>query len=226
MDAQDESKLLHAHSLKIRAIIRDQRSEKKMTEEKVNHLYFNNMAARHLTAPKAIMTKVRDMRRNFLLNKDEAECMAMAIEVDPQLLYPIETAQAELPMERINKPEPVPILVQKPKPRLQVTSKLADMVNHSNTQMQPAASEQKPLATRKPENETTKVSVGFYETQKGLRFVINKKLTLYEFERLTLAIPEYMMKIERQGEHIFCRANVPIFDYQAELLTRAIFGGK
>ncbi len=74
-------------------------------------------------------------------------------------------------------------------------------------------------------NSSRKVSVGIYETEKGLQFLINMFLDKDQLERLTLAIPAYMMKIEQTERGFLVRGQVKIFPYQAHLLMRAIYGG-
>jgi hypothetical protein len=87
------------------------------------------------------------------------------------------------------------------------------------------SAEASPSAPR-PKEQSRKVSAGFYETPDGLHFLINMELDRERFERLTLSIPEYMMTLEERPGGIYCRAQVPIFPYQAEPIMRAIFGGR
>lgn len=215
MNAIQQAEALREHSTKIREIIRHEREASRMTEKQVNDLFFGHMADRGLSAPRAIMTKVRDMRRDFILNRDEAECMAKAIGIGPDPLYPISTSQHELPIEAKTSTKP---------PATSEAPAAATLPPVERPAATPAVTA---LPATRTETETsTKVSVGFYETSQGLRFFVNKKLTQTQFDRLTLAIPEYMMQVERMDGMIHCRATVPIFEYQAELLTRAIFGSK
>lgn len=241
MNAQQMNDTLKAHSDRIRLLIREERETSRMTEQQVNDLYFNNMARRNLTAPKAIMTKVRDTRRDFILNHDEAECMAAALEIGAQLLMPPEAPQRELPIATNSKPpaheppdltpvdtapaSPQPSVVTEQAPERRESDndrKTATTVFHTPSPQQAA-----PTQPRRQESEGgRKISVGMYETDEGLRFIVNKILTPNQFDRLTLAIPEYMMQVERLANGFMTRANVPIFPYQAELLTRAIYGAK
>lgn len=228
MNAIQQAAALRAHSDKLRSIIRERREVLGDTEKQVNDRFYKSMTGRGLSAPRAIMTKVRDTRRDFILNREEAECMAAALQIDVEPLLPIGTSQHELPIVPPTSTRPS-LDVDSPTAPQAASEQQAPLESALPTPPVPAETPAaQPVATpaRAETESSTKVSVGFYETPQGLRFFVNKRLTQNQFDRLTLAIPEYMMTVERQGDRIHCRVNVPVFDYQAELLTRAIFGGK
>lgn len=60
-----------------------------------------------------------------------------------------------------------------------------------------------------------------------LRVEIDMDLDQRQLERLSLTIPVYMMRLGAgTGSRTRCRIDIPIFPYQAEMVMRAIHGGR
>ncbi len=189
----------------LRRIIRDARDKSGKTEKQINEDYSKLMKEQGLVGLTAIMTKMRDKRQDVILNRTQATCLAAALGIDPEPLYPMPSPQAELEI-------PAPTL-----------SKQEQNIKAAF----PGEGAATATASKKPASDNSrKISAGCYETEKGLQFLINMALTQTQFDRLTLSIPAYMMRTEPQGEFIYARAQVPIFPYQAEILMRAIYGAQ
>lgn len=205
------------HSEKIRAVIQEARASAKMFEKDVNEKYHRLMTEAGLTAPRAVMTQVRDRRKEFTLTKEQAQCMAAVLGIkDPSILYPPESPQANLPMEEnsVVKFEDLPMnnkATESGSPDFSV-----DEVQNSTGQELAGANKEKKAGT--------KIAVGFYQAPEGLKFFLNMELTHQQFERLTLSIPAYMMRTNETENGVFAQAKLTIFPYQAEMIMRAIYG--
>lgn len=191
----------------IRDIIIDARKTSGRTEKQVNREYRRHMQEAGFEAPKSIMTKVRDKRRAFTLTTKEARCLAAALDIDPVILTPA-TAESKpsAPSASSRRPERAP----------------GDGSNPSEEERPTGTDDELVLAPRS----YGAAGVRFSEKPDGLQFTIDMDLDHVQFDRLTLAIPTYMMRYQRAGRMIRCRASVPIFPYQAELIMRAIYGGR
>lgn len=223
----------------LRQMIIDARRREKLTEKEVNERYLKAHLDIGISAPTAIMTRVRDKRKTLSFSKRGANILGEILKIDPYLLFPPESAQALLPIvEDEDKPGPViPPCNQKEdvvEADLGFPSLKKDQhrLASSETESSSPSREEAMTHDEQVSQETTgtqssksrKVNLGFYETSQGLTFLINKKLTAEQMERLSLSIPEYMMSVEKLEDGYFCRGQVTIFPYQAELLMRAIYG--
>lgn len=190
-------------SQRLRKVIRQARKACGRTQDEVDKAFANLMREKGLEAPKSIMTKVRDKRRDFSFTNDEAQCLARALKIPPHIILETQNPLFE-----------------------------EDAVFASNaSNFAPAPAGKTPpipsAASDKPEEATSKADIAsFHETDTGLTFTLDMELSAAQFERLTLAIPAYMMKIDKSGDRYRCQASVSIFPYQAELVMRAIFGGR
>jgi len=192
-------------SQRLRKVIRQARNACGRTQDEVDKAFADLMREKGLEAPKSIMTKVRDKRRDFSFSNDEAQCLARALKIPPH------------------------IILEAQNPLFEEDAVFAS--NTSNPAPAPASKNETPAipsaAGDKPENTTSEAgTASFHETDTGLTFALNMELSAVQFERLTLAIPAYMMKIDKSGDRYRCQASVSIFPYQAELVMRAIFGGR
>lgn len=245
----------------VRSIIVDARKKENKTEADINELYYNEMAALGISAPKAIMTKVRDRRREFSLPKAGAECLAKILNIGAGSLDSIvdndrqEPTLFEAKVPTKKNDEKVEVKENEDPVRATVTVKLLPPEEHETrteeaapvidrpvqaentvSAEKPAHPAERPVSvgssgqageTNERRSDTgRKVSVGIYEVEGGLQLLINMELTHQQFDRLTIAVPEYMMKTEPRGDKIYCRGTVPIFPHQAELIMRAIWGAK
>lgn len=191
----------------VRDIIIDARKTSGRTEKQVNREYRRHMQEAGLEAPKAIMTKVRDKRRAFTLSTEEARCLAAALDIDPAILIPATTE---------SKPSTPPSAPPG-------TDSAPEVESESDEEERPTGGDDEPVLAPRSYGAA---GVGFSELPDGLQFTIDMDLDHVQFDRLTLAIPTYMMRYQRAGRMIRCRASVPIFPYQAELIMRAIYGGR
>lgn len=245
----------------IRSVIVDARRKENKTEAEINELYYNEMATRGISAPKAIMTKVRDRRREFSLPKAGAECLAKILNIgtgsldsiidddgqEPTLFetkVPTKETDEKVEVKENEDPGRATVTVrllppEEPKTRTEETTPVTNetvqtenivpVENPSHSVDEPVtvgSTGQPGEATEKRSDTGRKVSVGIYEVEGGLQLLINMELTRHQFDRLTIAVPEYMMKTEPRGDKIYCRGTVPIFPHQAELIMRAIWGTK
>lgn len=250
----------------IRTLIRNAREAAGKTETEVNQAYFDGMVALGCKPPKAIMTKVRDKRKNLEFSEYGAKVLAEILNISATSLLPAQSPQAELdiivkaeddakeapsgesslkadetveletapvveaaavvettPVEEakaIVEAEPAPVVEAAPVADAATSQKATE--ESADTKMVSVAPDT--TDEQKAAQSERKVSAGFYETTKGLMFLINMELPQHRYKNLILAVPEYMMETEERGEKIYCRAKVPIFPYQAELIMRAIFG--
>lgn len=196
----------------IRDIIVDARKSSGRTEKQVNREFRRHMAEAEREAPKSIMTKVRDKRRVFSLDEVEARCLALALDIDPVVL--IRDASGSAPgQDAASAPDAADETVETdrtphtdPGPRVEETGTQKEDVLPVRTYGAPG--------------------VSFFEVRGSLQIAIDMDLDATQFDRLTLAVPAYMMRIQRAGGVIRCQARVPIFPYQAELIMRAIYGGR
>lgn len=203
----------------VREIVMAASASSGRTQKQINREYRRHMAEAGHEGPKSIMTKVRDRRRVLSLSPTEARCLAMALDIEPSLLTPSIDEDRDTSLDDgapsgngksttggTREDEPVqtePMPTSSPPP-------------HEDPAAEPVLAERTYGAA----------GVGFSQVPEGLRFTIDMDLDASQFDRLTLAIPAYMMRIERAGGQIRCRASVPIFPYQAELIMRAIYGGR
>lgn len=213
---------LENHSDKIRKIIQDARKKAKLLEKEVNQAYYERMTEAGYTAPTAVMTRVRDRRKPFSLTKLQANILASILQIEPaSSIYPPESPQQNLLDDKdddviaalLNKHAMPQRKTQKDAPKDEIIP-LKDLPINSPA---PAASEVR---------NTPKIEIGFYTNPNtgGQRLFVNMDMSESQFERLTLAIPAYMMKTTRVDEKIHVQAKVDIFPYQAEMIMRAIFG--
>ena len=252
----------------IRNVIVDARRKENKTEAEINEQYHSEMAAMGISAPKAIMTKVRDRRREFSLPKAGAECLSKILNIGAGMLdsivedeggvptlFEMKGPPTKAPTKKSDNKAGVEIKENEEELHATVTVKLLPpeefaekLTNAAPAVIDPIQPEKTISAERQfpkdndagsaptssqasetveRRNETgRKVSVGIYEVEGGLQLLINMELTRHQFDRLTIAVPEYMMKTEPRGDKIYCRATVPIFSHQAELIMRAIWGTK
>ena len=185
----------------VRDIIVDARKASGRTEKQVNREYRRHMEAEGRDAPKSIMTKVRDKRRVFALDPVESRCIARALDIDPAIIT-----------------RTTPVVGDTP-----VTADTSDVIDLPEEQ---APRTEEDSADILPPRTYGAGGTSFSEIKGGIRFTIDMDLDAAQFDRLTLAIPAYMMRTTRAGGMVRCRADVPIFPYQAELIMRAIYGGR
>ena len=201
----------------IRDIILDARKKSGRTEKQINREYRRHMQEAGRDAPKSIMTKVRDRRRVFSLDSVEARCLAQALDIDADIIACKDAPAAEPEILRDRNPATAGMATRSIDP---------ETTTERVTETSPRQMRKKDNSTLLPPRTYGVAGVSFAEVAGGLRFSIDMNLDAAQLDRLTLAIPAYMMKIRRAGGIMRCQANVPIFPYQAELIMRAIYGGR
>lgn len=188
----------------IRDIIIDARKSSGRTEKQVNREFRRHMAEAEREAPKSIMTKVRDKRRVFTLDDVEARCLARALDIDPSILIRDRAETSSHP----------------------ASSSVSKTVEEPSRGVSPGKEEKAGQVASLTPRTHGAPGVSFVEDQGSLHIAIDMDLDASQFDRLTLAIPAYMMRTQKAGGIIRCKARVPIFPYQAELIMRAIYGGR
>jgi len=201
----------------VREIVMAASASSSRTQKQINREYRRHMAEAGHEGPKSIMTKVRDRRRVLALSPTEARCLALALDIEPSLLTP------SIDVERDTSLDDGPSSGSARPPEGDARE---DAPAQSEPTPSPPPGEDTAAEPLLAERTYGAAGVGFSEVPEGLRFTIDMDLNASQFDRLTLAIPAYMMRIERGGGRIRCRASVPIFPYQAELIMRAIYGGR
>ena len=192
----------------LRDTILDARTASGRTEKEINREYRRHMKEEGREAPKSIMRKVRDKRRVFSLDEVEARCLAKALDISPSWLTNREPTM----------PKPHPLATEAPPRR----PRPPEDIDHTAFDREAKAIRETPHTSLN----NHPLDVGFRDVEGSLHFSISTTLSSAQFDRLTLAIPAYMMRTTRKGDAIHCQADVPIFPYQAELIMRAIYGGR
>lgn len=207
----------------IRATIRAARERHGFQEKDVNEAFHQILTAKGIKGPRAIMTRVRDKRRELVFTKAEAIALAEVLKIDPSPLLPRDAQPSLLVDQEEEGSSPAADSKQSQEETPQSKPATSgEPVTHELEQTQPKRSEQ---ASHTPERDCAhKITVT--PSRKGLFLQIDYIMSRNQFERFTLAIPAYMTRYEHAPSGIRVRAGVEIFPYQAELVMRAIFGKK
>lgn len=199
-------------SQRLRKLIREAANKAGLTHEDIDNNYRALMSEEGQTAPKSIMRKVTDKRRPFEFKNVEARCMGRVLKIPHT-----ELLEAQLPQKNVSDQNVTTQVHQDEAPRFTPEENFSSKSPANDTEV---------TKTKTLDDFEHHGSVRFTDTSKGLFLDLDLILTAQQFERLTLAIPAYMMKIQKDNRSMHCKARVNIFPYQAELIMRAIYGAR
>ena len=219
-------------SQRLRRVIQRARKDLGCTQEDIDRAYVRLMAEAGQEAPKSIMTKVRDKRRDFSFSLVEAQCLARALKIPPSAILEVQddlVSQASVDKKTSSAPAPQNEPVEE-------QTGMQEQLAHYSTKPDPKPEVHlpsvDPRAEPAPKSSTSEApkeaarGVFVIDRPEGLMLSINMSLSARQFDRLKLAVPSYMMKTSPDGDKTYVKTKISIFPYQAELIMRAIFGGE
>lgn len=219
-------------SQRLRRVIQRARKDLGCTQEDIDRAYVRLMAEAGQDAPKSIMTKVRDKRRDFSFSLIEAQCIARALKIPPSAILEVQDDLVSQASLEKNNSKAGTGSANASNTQTGMEEQLAHYSTKPDSnpaEIAPFADPEAKTASKPHSAETTKEAargVFVIDRPEGLVLSVNMSLTARQFDRLKLAVPSYMMKTSPDGDKTYVKTKISIFPYQAELIMRAIFGGE